>query len=101
MCYYLILCCVSLSFGWALQTLISVVVAAIVPSGSTAQRPWVVFVVLVIIATAVFFGGRLLYVKFVRSRGEEESTNAATQTKKEGSTAVSASLTTNINESLL
>eukprot|EP01035_Chromulina_nebulosa_P032546 gene32546-43480_t len=55
----------SLSFGWALQTLISVVVAAIVPSGSTAQRPWVVFVVLVIIATAVFFGGRLLYVKLV------------------------------------
>ena len=102
-----IICGVSLSFGWALQTLITVVVAAIVPSGKTTQRPWVVFVVLVIIATAVFFGGRSLYVKFVRSRVDEDpsSTNnnnsAAAEPKVEGSSAVSVTLTTNIKESLV
>jgi hypothetical protein len=90
---------ISLSFGWALQTLITVTVASIVPSGKTGQRPWVVFVVLSIISTAVFFGGRSLYIKYVQSsRRDDDST---TVSNNESLGPVSATLTTNIKESLV
>ena len=80
--------------------MITVIVAAIIPGkGKTGQPPWVMFAVLSILATAAFFGGRSLYIKYVHSSQRDEDSNSATNS--EGSSPVSETLTTNITECLV